>query len=61
MEPWFDGTLLRQTLRDGGFASVQKATVTEGMWGAGTKDFESVLVEKPPGYGGARPDRRGEG
>lgn len=45
MEPWFDGTLLRQTLRDGGFASVEMSTVTEGVWGVGMKDFESVLLE----------------
>ena len=45
MEPWCDGTLLRQTLQDGGFTSVEMTTVTEGMWGVGIKDLESVLLE----------------
>lgn len=46
MEPWCDGTLLRQALREGGFTGgIEMTTVTEGMWGTGRKDLESVLLE----------------
>ena len=44
-EAWCDGTLLRQTLQDGGFTSIEMTTVTEGMWGVGIKDLEGVLLE----------------
>ena len=45
MEPWCDGALLRRTLQDAGFIDVEMTAVTEGMWGTGRKDFESVLLE----------------
>lgn len=45
MEPWCDGSLLRQTLEEGGFNSIEMITVTEAMWGNGRKDLESVLLE----------------
>lgn len=45
MEPWCDGNLLKHTLQEGGFTSIQMISVTEGMWGSGRKDLESVLLE----------------
>ena len=45
MEPWCDGQLLKQTLQEGGFTSIEMTSVTEGMWGSGRKDLESVLLE----------------
>ncbi|CAD6569067.1 MAG: hypothetical protein ASARMPREDX12_008484 [Alectoria sarmentosa] len=45
MEPWCDGSKLKQTLQEGGFTSIEMTTVTEGMWGTGRKDLESVLLE----------------
>ena len=45
MEPWCDGSLLRQTLLEGGFNEIKMTTVIVGMYGAGRPDLESVLLE----------------
>lgn len=45
MEPWCDGALLRRKLQEGGFTGIEMTEVTEGMWGTGRKDLESVLLE----------------
>lgn len=45
MELWCDGSLLKRTLQEGGFTSIEMTSVTEGMWGTGRKDLKSVLLE----------------
>ena len=45
MEPWCDGSLLRQTLLEGGFHEIEMTAVTVGMYGTGRPDLESVLLE----------------
>ena len=51
VEPWCDGALLRRKLQEEGFTGIEMTEVTEGMWGTGRKDLESVFARELSGYG----------
>ena len=50
VQPWCDGALLRRKLQEGGLTGIEMTEGTEGMWGTGRKDLESVFARELSGY-----------
>ena len=45
LDRWCDGTLLRETLQEAGFAAIEMRSVVTALWGTSREDLEGILIQ----------------